>query len=60
MDKGASIKKPDKTNTVGLCLLPDLAKSKKNSSHLVSISQPELASCGSALQLFARLSSVES
>lgn len=59
MEKGANIRKHDKTNTVGLNLLSDWAKSKKNSSHLVSISQPELSSCGSALQLFARLSSVE-
>lgn len=29
MEKGASIKKRDKTNIVGLSLLSDLAKSKK-------------------------------
>lgn len=50
MEKGASVSKRDKTNTVGFSLLSDLAKSKKNlSSHLGSISQPELASCGSLL-----------
>lgn len=52
MEKGASNRKHDKTNTVGLNSLSDLEKNKKASSHLVSISQPELSSCGSALLLF--------
>lgn len=40
MEKGASVSKRDKTNTVGFSLLSDLAKSKKKpSSHLGSISQ---------------------
>lgn len=53
MEKGANIRKHDKTNTVGLNLLSDLAKSKKKTAAtlcpLASLSYPPVGQLFSSL-----------